>query len=471
MQQFFSLPTEICDSILWFLEDDELSNFAKLSKSCYLITFPLRFRGVVIRVYDHEDKSVVSMIGSFDEGRWLASVRHCVRSITFDIEDFSDMIISFPSIFRFSNTTGLVIKIKRSGSIERRLYVAIFRLLRTLLPMYENLTSISLDWEGFIAFHDYPDLSLNCRPSDLDIRGIYDIRETNLDLDDVDGDLKIVETAGRTGDDCNNGDDNDNSNDNYNYGRSQFTPDIQKLLGPSISDEEFKDLVTTKIQFPKKLRSFAFSTRALTRDACEPLFLLPLGRCKELTTLSIENVIEETQLRNEGTKFEEGGGGGEGVSKNRQSKPIYSFPNIKALHLTNVTKFNHIPSTVPVQFPNLESFKLTNSKHITKSICIEYNASWPEVLPEIPTLRFAEIPSPSGVIMGPYGNSWVLEKGLSRRTSEGRLLGLKTVNIIHEYGQRIEFVGTRTVVSVCRFRRKSNHEVLDSGRAWVQIDE
>ncbi|KAF3234974.1 hypothetical protein TWF192_001133 [Orbilia oligospora] len=133
------------------------------------------------------------------------------------------MIIPFPSIFKFSNTTDLVIKIKRSGSIERRLYVAIFRLLRTLLPMYENLTSISLDWEGFIAFHGYPDLSLIRRPSDLDIRGFYDIRGTldpDLDLDDVDG--------GRTGDDYNNNSDDNinNSNDNYNYERSRFTSDI-----------------------------------------------------------------------------------------------------------------------------------------------------------------------------------------------------------------------------------------------------
>ncbi|EGX52693.1 hypothetical protein AOL_s00007g476 [Orbilia oligospora ATCC 24927] len=372
------------------------------------------------------------------------------------MEDFNDMIICFPAIFRFSNTTGLVIKIKISGSIERRLYVAIFRLLRTLLPMYESLTSISLDWGGFIAFHDYPGLPLNCRLSDLDIRGLYGIRGIDLDLDDVDGGLKIVETAaGGTGD---------------NYERSRFPPDVQKLLGPPISDEEFKELVTTEIQFPKKLRSFKFSTRASKRDTCELLFLLPLIRCKELTTLSIENVIEEIQLRNEETKFE-GGEEGEGEEEISKNQPIYSFPTIKSLHLTDVTNFNHIPSTVPTQFPNLESFKLTKSKYISRSTREEYNTSWPEVIPEIPTLRFAEIPPPSVVTMGPYGNPWVLEEGLNRRTSEGRLLGLKTVNILHEDEQRIAFVGTRTVVSLCRFRRKSNHEISDSGKTWVQIDE
>ncbi|KAF3206730.1 hypothetical protein TWF106_000606 [Orbilia oligospora] len=339
--------------------------------------------------------------------------------------------------------------------------------------MYENLTSISLDWEGFIAFHGYPDLSLIRRPSDLDTRGVYDILGTldpDLDLDDVDG--------GRTGDDYNNNSDDNinNSNDNYNYERSRFTPDIQILLGPLISDEEFEEVVTTSIQFPKKLRSFEFSTRAFTRDTCEMLFLLPLRRCKELTTLSIEDVIENIQLRNEETEEEgKGGGGGEGggggVSKTRHSTPAYSFPKIKSLHLTNVTNFNHIPSTLPIQFPNLESLKLTKSKHITRSTCTDYNTSWPEVIPEIPTLRFAEIPSPSEVMLGPYENSWVLEEGLSQRTSEGRLLGLKTVSILHEYEQRIAYVGRRTVVSVCRFRRKSNNEVLDSGRTWVQIDE
>ncbi|KAF3315151.1 hypothetical protein TWF173_004044 [Orbilia oligospora] len=336
------------------------------------------------------------------------------------MEDFNDMIICFPAIFRFSNTTGLVIKIKRSGSIERRLYVAISRLLRTfMLPM----------------------------PPDLDIRELYGIRGIDLDVDDVDGGLKIVETAaGGTGD---------------NYERSRFPPDVQKFLGPPISDEEFKELVTTEIQFPKKLRSFKFSTRASKRDTCGLLFLLPLIRCKELTTLSIENVIEET-------KFEEEGEGGEETSKNR---PIYSFPTIKSLHLTDVTKFNHIPSTVPIQFPNLESFKITKSKYISRSTREEYNTSWPGVIPEIPTLRFAEISPPSVVTMGPYGNPWMLEEGLNRRTSEGWLPGLKTVNILHEDEQQIAFVGTRAVVSLCRFRRKSNHEISDSRKTWVQIDE
>ncbi|KAK6498677.1 hypothetical protein TWF481_011255 [Arthrobotrys musiformis] len=141
---FLSLPTEICSSILSYLQGDkDKLNFAKCSKECYYLVFNLRIRRV--RVDQYQPKECFEV---FDAGGWLAPVRRCIRSALVEASDITDITTLLLSLARFSGVTDLTISIENTAFFERGLYLVIFALLKNLLPFYGSITSLSLAFEG-----------------------------------------------------------------------------------------------------------------------------------------------------------------------------------------------------------------------------------------------------------------------------------------------------------------------------------
>ncbi|KAK6498675.1 hypothetical protein TWF481_011253 [Arthrobotrys musiformis] len=153
---FFSLPTEICLSILGFLDGNKQAqeNFAKCSKRCYILIFPLRFRGIT-RFYRFDDPE--ELWAPFDDNGWLAGARGCIRSATIRGSDVSEITPLPRSLARFTNLTELSIGIAATAPIERSIYATILRLLGGL-PFYDNLTSLCFKFGAEEAIWEFIEL-------------------------------------------------------------------------------------------------------------------------------------------------------------------------------------------------------------------------------------------------------------------------------------------------------------------------
>ncbi|KAK6514048.1 hypothetical protein TWF506_008475 [Arthrobotrys conoides] len=415
--RFHSLATELRYSILSFLDKDrDRLSFAKCSKDFYFFIFPLRFRERGVRVYKDESYGWLEL---FDDGGWMAPVRHYIRSATLEAKNIGDILPLPASLLRFPNITRLAVSISNTGTFERNIYAAIFPLLEVSIPFYHNITYFAL-WLSGQEF-DLNALNMFGRGTPIDMfrkpRKKLVLREGT---DTESGDFKL-----------------------YEYRLLTLPEEEQEFLGYYISPEQFLDmLVAGEIPFPKKLRTFDIFT-VKQEDYWDPLFLFPLVLNKGIDTLCLEDITDTDLI----------------IQTPRQS---YCFENIKTLQLNRVTETNRrLSDLLKIHFPNLDSLKLTIGDTFPKPKISWVKKAIPKKIPNIKNLEIVWMePGPDY-----YKSFRFVTEDLERRLNRGSLKLLRTMKISTVFNRPFG-MGLVEKEAMCRISRVGEDEGPGSGR-WV----
>ncbi|KAF3916854.1 hypothetical protein ABW20_dc0109942 [Dactylellina cionopaga] len=382
--ELLALPTEICTSIASFLTDSgDKKAFATCSRYCYLLAFPIRFRGVKIT-----DCQLDRALERFDDGECMASVRHNVRinsganrSARFNAKYVRDLPSLLPNMFRFTNITSLIIDVPCAGNIERNLYVAALSLFSTL-PYYDSLEHIAVEWSGPAIPVDSKAMQTNESEDEAESRDFQRrLSET-----------RIEKRRCKT----------------YNSELAELSQYEKDFLRPFIPREDFIKAASNEIRLPKRLESFKIGTSNF-----EAIYLLPLLRSKTVNALCLHEIAHA-------------------IMDPHQPATILEFPGIKTLTLSFENGYwgPHI-SHLPKQYPNLES--------LTVIALFEF---WPEpedidlwgtsqlpFLPNLPNLTYLEIPWPLE-----YNSNTVFlehaEHSLKEWHDSGAMLALRTLKLV-----------------------------------------
>lgn len=230
---FLILPTEICYSIVSYLDPEDAAAFAKCSRHCYSLTFRARFGGIKL----HDD-NYKRFLKSFTGSGWLAPFKYYIRSMTFTIFtlDTLDDLHSAASVF--PNIQSLTVKIFSFSIFQGNVYSALFWLLSTL-PFYDDINHFAFIWAG------------------TEERWYNDIENYRLLPESEKSTLGL-----------------------YKWTMRQF-PKVQDLLGPYIPEDVFVQKMA-EIRLPKNLQSFQTDIKLDNYN-----YLLPILNSTNITTLHI----------------------------------------------------------------------------------------------------------------------------------------------------------------------------------------
>ncbi|KAK6519890.1 hypothetical protein TWF506_000185 [Arthrobotrys conoides] len=143
--QVLDLPTEICHTIVSYLEPKDRAHFAKASKRSYFVSFPVRFRGIIFSEADYKTR-----FEQFADGGWLKPVTSCIRAVTFKFHNLDKLLSVLSYVTIFPNFARLTLDLSGTDVLETNLYLATISLL-SKLPAYKDLEHLSLKWARYPA--------------------------------------------------------------------------------------------------------------------------------------------------------------------------------------------------------------------------------------------------------------------------------------------------------------------------------
>ncbi|KAK6515837.1 hypothetical protein TWF281_004428 [Arthrobotrys megalospora] len=342
-----------------------LTMLSRCSKSLYRLTFPFR---KIHRLYILMDEyrrfkhiptgpsRLAQSLKYFDDGQWLAPLRHYLTSITFKCFELGDLAPFVALIHRFSHITSIRVVISSSVNLEKNIYVKVLSCLSSI-PYYDNIRDITFSWrsskfdggwnsEGSEFSADYSPEASCAETSDTEASG-----PETFDLG-----LTAHEFHQRKA---------------FKRKTASWEYDGYQLGNRWVSNNALANLaLNRKIRLPKNLRSFK-----LDISRYEHTFSLPLLHCRAITALYIT-------FRCHPEEFRRGHGRMHLVKHARVPRGVlFEYPSVKALTLNlKCGSGRYSLDHLSTQFPNLISLILRYEN-------TECRGGWHPEIPNLPKLK------------------------------------------------------------------------------------
>ncbi|KAK6519404.1 hypothetical protein TWF281_003238 [Arthrobotrys megalospora] len=420
--QLLTLPTEVCQAILSFLGPEVRANFAKCSRQCYLIAFPVRFRGVIISEGRHE-----AGLREFTSGGWLEPVKYCVRSVKFTLHGISTLASLLPRVCIFPKSTRLTIELSGTGGLERNIYVATISSL-SRLSSCNNLEHLTL------RFSRYP-----ARPCQLAFQTDLDSLSSYIDSTEEESNGESQVRSGATS-------------------RADITPikhinpDPLTNLSDALRDREEKRTYSGIHALLTDEEKYFLGPYIANRDLTSTLRVLTFPR----SLLSLDIDIPDAETFNFLSYFN--CSANVGLSLKDYTNPIrdpngpavdIELPTVSRLSLsfTYGEIYSKRLEGLPKQFPNLESLTLSHwGSYAAKDV-------WKDCIPDLPNLREIGLPWPRN---GPLDLSFI-ECDVKKRLGIGEFKCLQSIKLFRPN----QWNGNAT----CKILRDDKE--VDGTQGWV----